>query len=669
MSFLAPAAFALAALIPVVIALYLLRLRRTEQIVSSVYLWRRMVRDVEANAPWQRLRRNLLLILQLLVLAALILALARPFTWAKGGGGQAAILILDTSASMASSDVEPSRLEAAKGQALSWVDSLPEEVRVTVIAASDGARVLASSSRDRRQVRQAIQEIGVGDADAGRGAHSDLTTALELASAISARQPDTEIVVYSDGRVALPERMVLKGAVRYMPMGLSGDNQAIAVLSLRPAPGGSLTAFAQVVNYGDAPAQRRLALYAGDVQRRSLVNAYDLDLPPGEQRAVVAHDLPLETQVVEARLDGQDGLALDDRAWAVHRTGAPAQVTVVTEGNLFLETGLSLLTHLEVTTIRPDDWETARLGGGEAESPDAPSSNPAISPSAHLTIFDAYVPVTATLPEGNLLFIAPPSSTEVFSVTGRVDQPTPRAVVSAGDAVQDPLLAYVDMGSVSVLQAVRVSTPVWARPVVVGHTAQGSTPLFWAGERGGQRVALLAFDLRHSDLPLQVAFPVLLANLASWLAPAGGSDLEAATGPGAMVAFSLPPDVESAGQGSVRVVRPDGSRAQVVVQEGQALLSDTGQLGVYEVGWGEEGGALFAVNLFSPQESDIQPADNLPLAGTGGDETAGLDSGRAARREWWRPLAFLALGLFVAEWLVYHRATVARLWAGVRRRA
>ena len=44
------------------------------------------------------------------------------------------------------------------------------------------------------------------------------------------------------------------------------------------------------------------------------------------------------------------------------------------------------------------------------------------------------------------------------------------------------------------------------------------------------------------------------------------------------------------------------------------------------------------------------------------------ESERTARREWWRALAFLALGLFVAEWLVYHRAAVARLWAGVRRR-
>ena len=60
MSFLTPLAFTLAILLPIIIAMYLLKLRRTEQVVSSTYLWQRMVRDLEANAPWQRLRRNLL---------------------------------------------------------------------------------------------------------------------------------------------------------------------------------------------------------------------------------------------------------------------------------------------------------------------------------------------------------------------------------------------------------------------------------------------------------------------------------------------------------------------------------------------------------------------------------------------------------------------------------
>jgi len=61
--------------IPAVIAMYLLKLRRDEAVVPSTLLWTRLVADVEANAPWQRLRRSLLLLLQLLLVIALAFAL------------------------------------------------------------------------------------------------------------------------------------------------------------------------------------------------------------------------------------------------------------------------------------------------------------------------------------------------------------------------------------------------------------------------------------------------------------------------------------------------------------------------------------------------------------------------------------------------------------------
>ena len=150
MNFLAPGAFFLGLLLPVIVAFYLLKLKRIEHEVPSTFLWRKMVRDVEANAPWQRLRPNLLMILQLLFLAALILALTRPFTWTEGAGGQAAIFILDTSASMSATDVAPSRIESAKQRAIQLVDDLPDSARVTVIEAGREARVLLSSSLDRR---------------------------------------------------------------------------------------------------------------------------------------------------------------------------------------------------------------------------------------------------------------------------------------------------------------------------------------------------------------------------------------------------------------------------------------------------------------------------------------------------------------------------------------
>jgi Ca-activated chloride channel family protein len=653
MNFLAPAAFGLAILLPVIIAMYLLKLRRTEREISSVYLWRRMVRDVEANAPWQRLRRNLLLILQLLFLAVLIGALARPFTWAEGASGSAVILIIDNSASMAATDVAPSRLEAAKRQARQVVDDLPDETRVTVISAGGGARVLVSSSQDRRQALLAIQEL-----DLNLGA-SDLTIALELASAIAARQADAEIFVYSDGNVDLPERLQLAAPLRYYPMGIQGENQAISALTLERGPDGEQnTAFIQAVNYGTETAHRRLVVHADGV----LVHAFDLEIAPGDQETILVEGLPASAGIVEARLTGDDDLPLDDRAYAVWGSAEPSQVTLVTEGNLFVETALNLLPGLEVTWVRPSEYE--RLQPGEGEASGQPGS------ASELTVFDAYTPLTRTLPGGNLLFIAPPRSTDYFTVTGSLEGPLPRVV-----DFSSPLLENVSFSGVNLLDTVRIPLPEWAHPVLVGDAPQvsgstsASTPLIFTGQPDGRRVAVLAFDLQRSDLPLQVSYPLLWANLMRWLAPGSEGRLPPQVSPGESLSFTPPPQVEA-----VRVTRPDGSSLELEAaapsapspEARQVVFSDTGQLGVYTLSWGQESQASFAVNLFSPRESDTAPAERLALASQQG---SAIEQGAGqARREWWRPLAALALAILTAEWLVYQRSTVFWLWSRLRSR-
>jgi hypothetical protein len=175
---------------------------------------------------------------------------------------------------------------------------------------------------------------------------------------------------------------------------------------------------------------------------------------------------------------------------------------------------------------------------------------------------------------------------------------------------------------------------------------------------------MLAFDLRRSDLALQVAFPLLLANLTGWLAPSESGVLPAQVQPGAVVSFFLPPEVQT-----VRAIRPDGNQVDVEVRGGQATLADTHLPGIYRVTWGDRGQAAFAVNLFAPSESDIAPAAALSL-GTGDAAEGGSEPGREvarnARREWWRLPALVALWVLFAEWLVYYRSTLARLWAQAR---
>ena len=62
MSFLTPLFLLLGLLAGPIVLMYMLRLRRREITVSSTLLWQKLLRDREANAPWQKLRRNLLLI-------------------------------------------------------------------------------------------------------------------------------------------------------------------------------------------------------------------------------------------------------------------------------------------------------------------------------------------------------------------------------------------------------------------------------------------------------------------------------------------------------------------------------------------------------------------------------------------------------------------------------
>src|SRR5690606_15632148 len=104
MSFLTPLAFLGALLAIPILLLYMLRLRRREVTVSSTFLWQQILRDREANTPWQRLRRNLLLFLQLLILALLVFALARPFIVVPSVGAGQIALLLDASASMNATD-------------------------------------------------------------------------------------------------------------------------------------------------------------------------------------------------------------------------------------------------------------------------------------------------------------------------------------------------------------------------------------------------------------------------------------------------------------------------------------------------------------------------------------------------------------------------------------
>ena len=629
MNFLNPLSFFLAGLLPIIVLMYLLRLRRPQQTVSSTFLWQRMVRDVEANAPWQKLQRNFIMILQLLFLASLIFALANPFLWTEGIGGNSMIIIIDTSTSMAATDVEPSRIEAAKQQAQALSQEVPENTRITVIAAGEHTEILVSASQDRKLTQQAINSISTPMGN------SDLSTALQITSAITSRQPNTDIILLSDGNVILPERLSIQGNFLFYPIGTESANVGITNIQLEQNPSGdNNTLFIQVENFGEEESTRRLEIYTDG----TLTNAVDLSIATQSTENYIQEGISTESKKIEARLSPSDFFPNDDNAWAVGGQKKPVEILLVTEGNRFLETALGLLPNITFSMLDPLSFAST------------------IDLKADLVIFDGYNPQAENLPASNLLFIGPEDSNTLFEVSGTVENPKPRPVSN-----DNPLLKNISLNGINIRQASLIPLPNWANTSISGDVDGSSVPLLFSGSQSGQQIAVLSFKLQDSDLPIQVAFPLLVANLVNWLVPNSVLDTPSTSQSHFTTSVSIPLDVSQ-----VTIEDPKGTKVQTAIDQAGKLIFDSPYPGIYTIELGNDNTVLTASNNFSTQESKISPQHQLTIVST--DDSINTAGMQQSRRHIWRPIAFIALVFLISEWMLYHRGTLAKVATQVFRR-
>lgn len=630
MGFLTPLALAFAGLALPIIIFYMLKLRRRPARVSSLLLWQQVVQDRQANAPWQRLKRNLLLLLQLLILALLVLALARPYLNVPAEVQGNVVILLDASASMQATDVSPSRFAAAQAEALALIERLGANDAVSLLAVESTPRLLASATTDRAALRRALDQAQSSNGPA------DWPTALTLAAANAATLPDATVVIISDGAFGsassepatphaprtTPDLTNFPAPLQFIPIGSSAANQGLIALSLRDGPAGPQL-FLRVHNAADSPV-RRLVEIEVDGQ---LFDARRLDLPAGDSASLTLSGLPLDTRQVQARLTGSDILAADDLAWA-SRSAAPANILLVGPGNLFVGRVLALLPG--VTVQRAD--------------PDQPLPNSPFD----LVIFDRSAP-PAELPQSSLLFIAPPATTPLFEVSGVFTQTRLTRLERS-----DPLLSYVELNNVRIGQAQAVSPPPWGRTLIA---AEGG-PLLIAGEHDKQRLAILTFDLHRSDLPLQIDFPILMVNLARWLLPGDTQSLQPGQTYQAGQRVPLP---AAAGSDTLIVRRPDG--AEISLPSDQAAFAGTDALGLYQVMAQTADQAEptrladFAVNLLDEGETALQPGE-LTAGPDPAQATAATTGPLTGQREWWSLAALLALAVLLLEWWVYWRGEV-----------
>jgi hypothetical protein len=638
MRFATPAGLAAALLAAPLVLWYVLRSRRPPLLVASTYLWARTERSVSAAVPWERFRpdRTFWLVLAALLIGAV--ALARPVVPVAASLGDHTIVVVDASGSMLADEDGPSRLELALREVRELADRLGPGQAMSVIEAGPRARTLVASAEDASAVRRGLARVRPSHAAA------DLADAFTLAGALQRPGQATVTHVWTD-RMLPPEVLpFLPPGLAVHPVGSDRPNLAITRLQAVPAAGGA-EAFVQVRSYATVAMSAEVAVaVAGDV-----VVERQVALPPrGTQNLVLPLDVPSTGAgpvIVHGRVTpaatgtgaAADALAHDDDAWAVLAGTARPTVLIAGPGNLFLEAAFGSVEGVEVRTAPgvPDDLAAIDLLVVDRIPAPGRASAAAAIPT---------------------LYVAPTRPPEGVTVSGTVDRPA----LTRQDPAHD-LLRDVDLSVIAVAEAQVVSAPELT-PVADGP----SGPLLLAGRLGATPVAYLAFDLQASNLPVQVAWPVLVANAVTWLAgPPAALGVEA----GSEAVLTVPAGVERV------VVEPPGGEAVHLDPVRPRLLVDT--VGLWNVRY--EAPPAVLAGLEPPAPIAVQAARDqgdlmAPRSAAGAVTADPRLAGEAADgvRALGRVILAGVLALLLIEWLGasgMHPLRRTRRLLGDRRRA
>ena len=616
MNFLTPIAFAFAAAIPVVIVFYLLKRKRVVKLVPSTLLWQRFLADTQASSPFQKLRHNWLLWLQILLLLLVVFALARPFFSGQAKESRLRVIVLDGSASMQATDEKPSRFEKAKSEALKWVDGLRDGEQMMVLFSGASTEVKQSPTSDKTALRRAIQSCAPSDAPSGLGDALKTAGAFTYEKRGEEEVTSGEIHVFSDG--AFPPLAELENKnlpIVYHRVGLSGNNVGIVSLEVRANPDNpkERAIFAGVANYASNAVQAEVQLsFEGET-----LEARPMELGATNTTPIVFIAPQERDGVFTVRVVADDSMAADNTASSVSRLPQPVRILLVTRGNRFLERALRTPPHVRLST------------------------SPVLTDNG--TDFDVIVLDDVTppaIPTANVLAFHV-AATNWFPAWDTVKNP---AVVDW--RTTHPLLRFVSFDNVQIGDALSVKTPDWG----VALVDSPQTPLLVAGEINQRRVIWVGFDSLQSTWPLRVSFPIFVANAVEWLDPASGNANHLLIKAGQSFRLALAQPVNSA-----QVTRPDGTKREVTMQPNsrELVFGDTAQTGVYQLEAGTNS-VTFCVNVLDPQESNIAPREEISL---GKHERISAATIKRANLELWRWIAVIGFVVLLFEWWYYHKRT------------
>jgi hypothetical protein len=651
------AALAAAITIPLLVILYFLKLRRKEMTVSSTLLWRKAIQDLQVNAPFQKLKWSLLLLLQLILLALLSLALARPVANVTPSATHLTVILIDHSASMSTIEdfggSKRTRLEEAQRQAKELVDSMHRHDMATVIAFTDMAEVRQTFTSDPNGLKNAIDRIEPTDR------RTKLALAYKLAESQTASFPEQQrgneapgIFVYSDGRASDVKDVAVRGDLKYTKIG-NDDTPNIGIVTFSAQRNyehpEQVQVFARLANYGPAPVRTDVQLSIDGVVASDKTDLLllperwnDKDFPADKKdTTLVAKDsvsFPklelLKAAVIKLEQTNKDALASDDAAIVVVPPPKPLAVLLVSEGNLYLERAINSMGLQKPDTLAPPLYEQKK-----------PQQYDVI-------IFDRYEPKYMPSSGNFMWFDAIPPGSRVQAVKEN-GQPVILPATSILDWNREhPILRGLQLSKLVIDQSIKLQLPVEAEVLVESFKG----PLIVLQHEGRSTHLICAFDLLQTNWPRRPSFPVFMDSAVQYLALGTDMDVRQSFQPGATPKIprtDLQKIEAKLGKPlqEIKLGGPMGSITVTVPQNGDLVLPPLDKVGLYTTDPPIPRLEKIAVSLLDASESNIEPLEDLP----NGISIATKGNGKSRLELWWWIIACAALPLLFVEWWVYTR--------------
>jgi hypothetical protein len=600
--------------------LYVLKLRKRRVEVPFSGLWAKVVEEQSRQSSlWRQLRRILSWLLQILLVALLAFGILDPQFEEEVVSGRHIVLLLDNSASMAATDVAggANRLDVGRSKALELLETVGAEDRIMFVTFNSQVHPRSPFVSEPPVLEQMLRDVEV------TGTGTSFEEALSFAADSLRDRERGELVIVSDGagfeRDRLKELELGESTtVRHVQVGEGGGNLAVTGFNVRRYVANKFDyeLFVQVRNYFERTVQAELQIYADG----RMVDSKSLTLEAGETQQRFYPSQAVAGERLEARIelksrDARDVFPLDDRAFALLPKMEKVDVQMVTSDNLYLEGALLLNPNVDVQQVAPEDY------------------TPEGSADVDVTIFDR---VTPKIPEsGNFAYIAPEGEDSPWQVTGTDDNPTVTSVKRSHPLMRWITLKDLNIGSARKLKMERGDVRV---------ASSFGTPLIVARAGDRRNLVALSFDVRDSDLPLRVAFPMLLFNLVDYFELDDASYIPNYV-TGETWAIEMPEGVEEA-----RVTNPRGETSRVPVFEGRAVFRGL-HPGFYEIRT-DRGTTPVAANLSDLRESDVSPG-SIDVGEASQQKSA--DALFFDRRELWIWAVLAVFVLLIAEWWTYNR--------------